>query len=655
MKNEKRMSGFVKKLTAALLALAVVFAALPFLPASMEAEAATTITSVVLAADTTLPSAGSEVFYPGIYAVNGSESLVSLIDLEKSSAGWFYINNTSGELDYYENSTFKSGYVYNLYVELAAKSSAKFSDSCSVILATPYGNVAGYVYDTFEGGLIIGFDFYFNLQTNVKKITSVNFKTTSPDPKTGNTVFTPVLNSVNGSTSSKTLVSDVECQWGCRTINTNADFETCTSNTFEPGNEYILIVGVGATGTSAFDSKCKVTLTTANGTYDGELAVIGDAAIGAVFYFETAPTELKITKQPVSTSVYSGEEVSATVEAEGDGVTYQWYVKEPGASAYSKSSVTTGTYTTNMTAAKDGRILQCVIRDRYGNMIKSDVVKITMIPATELKITKQPVSTTVFKGDTAEVSVEAQGDGLTYQWWIKNPGDSAYSKSSITTATYATNMTEAKDGRILRCVVKDRYGNLVRSDIVTINMKAATELKITKQPVSASVLKGETVKVSLEAQGDGLTYQWWIKNPGDSAYSKSSITTATYATNMTEAKDGRILRCVVKDRYGNLVRSDIVTISMKAPAELKITKQPVSASAEIGKYVSVSVEAEGDGLTYQWWIKNPGDSAYTKSSIKTATYTTNMTAAKDGRILRCVIKDKYGNLVRSDIVTINVK
>ncbi len=382
---------------------------------------------------------------------------------------------------------------------------------------------------------------------------------------------------------------------------------------------------------------------------DWEKIKIGNNNVRLIYVQLHCIIPATIAVQPTNAIAGNGEKVSTKITAVGDELTYQWYTCEPGKTTFSKSSVTRSTYEATMTAAKSGRKVYCIVTDKYGNTVKSKEVTLSL-----LEITQQPVSAEALNGELVSVTIEAQGDDVTYQWWIKNKGDSVYTKSSITTDTYSAVMDESRDGRIIRCVVKDKYGNLVRSDIVTISMKAPAELKITQQPKSASAANGEYVSVTVKAQGDGVTYQWWIKNKGDSSYTKSSITSGTYTTNMTEAKDGRILRCVIKDKYGNLVRSDIVTISMEAPAELKITQQPVSASAANGEYVSVTVKAQGDGVTYQWWIKNPGDSSYTKSSIKSDTYTTNMTEAKDGRILRCVIKDKYGNLVRSDIVTITM-
>ncbi|WP_289466241.1 hypothetical protein, partial [Klebsiella pneumoniae] len=51
----------------------------------------------------------------------------------------------------------------------------------------------------------------------------------------------------------------------------------------------------------------------------------------------------------------------------------------------------------------------------------------------------------------------------------------------------------------------------------------------------------------------------------------------------------------------------------KAPAELKITTQPKNTCIKIGETGKVTVKATGEGLTYQWYYKNPGDTAFSKS------------------------------------------
>ena len=66
-------------------------------------------------------------------------------------------------------------------------------------------------------------------------------------------------------------------------------------------------------------------------------------------------------------------------------------------------------------------------------------------------------------GEVARVSVKAQGDGLTYEWYLKNAGSDEWIKSSLTGKTSSCTMNTARDGREVYCVITDAYGNQVTS------------------------------------------------------------------------------------------------------------------------------------------------------------------------------------------------
>ena len=152
------------------------------------------------------------------------------------------------------------------------------------------------------------------------------------------------------------------------------------------------------------------------------------------------------------------------------------------------------------------------------------------------------------------------------------------------------------------------------------------------------------------ATGKDLTYRWYIKDPADAKYRKTTNTTDTYTYTMTEAKDGRKLYCVIRDAYGNSLKSTFFIC--QTPTAAEITQQPENDRAAIGKKVSVSVGAKGDGLTYRWFWRSPGSEEFRESPITSSTYTLKMTAARSGRDLYCVITDRYGNSVQSETVKI---
>ena len=86
-----------------------------------------------------------------------------------------------------------------------------------------------------------------------------------------------------------------------------------------------------------------------------------------------------------------------------------------------------------------------------------------------------------------------------------------------------------------------------------------------------------------------------------------------------------------------------------------IIQQPADTSAFLGDKVTVSVEAAGYPLKYQWYYRDAGSKTFTRSSIQESTYVLTMTEARDNREVYCVITDAYGNQVVSDTVELCIK
>ena len=89
-------------------------------------------------------------------------------------------------------------------------------------------------------------------------------------------------------------------------------------------------------------------------------------------------TPLKITTQPKSVTVAKNKTAKATVKANGDGLKYTWYYKNAGQKSFSKSSVTSATYSTKMTTKSKGRQVYCVVKDKYGCKTKSNTATLKM-------------------------------------------------------------------------------------------------------------------------------------------------------------------------------------------------------------------------------------------------------------------------------------
>lgn len=265
---------------------------------------------------------------------------------------------------------------------------------------------------------------------------------------------------------------------------------------------------------------------------------------------------LKIVEEPKNTYTQAGKTVKVPLKAQGKGLKYQWYIKNAGQKKYSKSAVTSATYSCKMNEKAKDRLAYCIITDAEGNRIKSK----TVILREAASITSQPKNTQAQSGNTVKVTVKASGDGLKYQWYVKNADAKKFTKSSVTKATYSTKMREAAQGRQIYCVVTDTYGKTAKSKTVTLGMTVS----ITQQPKSVTVKEGQTAKVSFQAVGDGLKYTWYFIDVDDATFKKTSTFTGnTYSVKMGDSRNGRLIYCVVADAYGNKVATDIVSLKMK--------------------------------------------------------------------------------------------
>lgn len=267
-------------------------------------------------------------------------------------------------------------------------------------------------------------------------------------------------------------------------------------------------------------------------------------------------------------------------------------------------------------------------------------------------ILTQPVSDDAAIGEKATIFVEAQGEGLRYQWYYRDAGDTAFTKSTVRKSTYTLTVKASNAARELYCVITDSKGNQAVTDTVKLLKPLAQELKILRQPESASAAIGETATVSMEVQGVGLSYQWYYRDLPGGSLTKSTITSKNYSLTVKPINVNRELYCVITDSLGNQVRTETVKLVLPLEETLELVKQPVSSHAAIGETASVSVEARGEGLRYQWYFRNTPDGALSKSSITGSTYCVTVSKSNAQRVVYCVITDGHGNQVTTDTVAL---
>ncbi|MBO2515990.1 MAG: hypothetical protein CW338_01760 [Clostridiales bacterium] len=380
----------------------------------------------------------------------------------------------------------------------------------------------------------------------------------------------------------------------------------------------------------------------------------------------TAPvTELKILTQPQDASAETGEQVSFSVTAQGDSVTYLWQTKAAGASAWTDTAVTAASMTlSSLTLDKNGMQARCIVKDSHGAQVTSTAATLTVteVSGTELKILTQPQDASAETGEQVSFSVTAQGDSVTYLWQTKAAGASAWTDTAVTAASMTLSaLTLDKNGMQARCIVKDSHGAQVTSTAATLTVTEApgSSLRIITQPVPFTGDIGDTFSFTVEAAGEGLTYQWKYRTKGSTSWritSLGSAKTATLTGSVTSARLNYEYSCVIKDEHGETLQSNAVCIEQHI-IELRIQTPPQNATGNIGDSFSFTVGAQGTGLTYQWKYRTKGSDSWSNTSLsgaKTATLTGSVTSTRLKYEYCCEIKDKHGETLQSNAVCVQL-
>ena len=355
----------------------------------------------------------------------------------------------------------------------------------------------------------------------------------------------------------------------------------------------------------------------------------------------TVAQPVTIIASPANSVSEAGRVASFYVEAEGEGLTYQWEYSDDNGENWIASTNGSPVAVCRVTPEVNGRLYRCVVTDAYGNYAVSENAVLRI--QTNLVITTQPQDYTGAVNSTAKFVIAAEGEGLTYQWQYSDDGK-VWDASTLKTAVYSAKLTAAKSGRMVRCVVTDQYGN----SVTTVSAMMRIALTITAQPADYVGAVNSTAKFTVKASGAGLSYQWEYSDDGET-WLLSSLKSATYSAKLTSEKNGRMVRCVVTDQHGN----SVTTVSAVMRIALTITAQPKDYTGAVNSTAKFTVAASGNGLTYQWQYSDDGVT-WLPSTLKSATYSAKLTAEKDGRMVRCILTDANGNTVITNAATMKI-
>ncbi|MBK9248760.1 MAG: choice-of-anchor D domain-containing protein [Ignavibacteria bacterium] len=320
-----------------------------------------------------------------------------------------------------------------------------------------------------------------------------------------------------------------------------------------------------------------------NGNEDGDAwnfmstITITVASAGSVAL--TAPNGGETLCRGASTNItWSPVGISGNVKLEytTDGTTFTQIVTVPA---------TPGSYTWNIpTSQVTGTNYKIRVSD-VSNTAVNDLSNANFSILSTPVISIQPKSDSACPGNPLTLSVTTDNPtGYTYQW-RKN--------STNITGANATNYTitsiQASDAATYDVVITGCTPLTSTAVQVLVNAPPT----ITTQPSDQIVCPGSAVTFNASASGTGLSYQWKHNNINITGATNSVLTLPT-----TTHADSGSYSLVVTGLCAPLQTSNIV--SLKFTPAPTISKNPRDTTVCNGASVTLSVTANGTGLTYQW-------------------------------------------------------
>ncbi|MBK9182348.1 MAG: SBBP repeat-containing protein [Ignavibacteria bacterium] len=161
-------------------------------------------------------------------------------------------------------------------------------------------------------------------------------------------------------------------------------------------------------------------------------------------------------------------------------------------------------------------------------------------------LTQQPMSSSACEGRPLTLGVAATGQELTYQWRrngvdIKDAIGPDYTIPALSPQTVGQYV----------CVVNGKCSPNVTSQAAVVTIAPSTT--ITTQPVSRVVVQNTTLRLSVQATGGGLTYQW--QKNGDPI---PGATRSEYSVLAAALSDAGKYRCEVTGGCGTVTSDEIV-------------------------------------------------------------------------------------------------
>ncbi len=339
--------------------------------------------------------------------------------------------------------------------------------------------------------------------------------------------------------------------------------------------------------------------------------VTSDTAVLSVKY--NAPTELNFVG---NSTVKVGDLASLLVESDAKEVSFVWSNEQSG-NAYSNVFMEVGNYTVVCTASNEG-----------GSLVKE--FEIQVIAADKAEFLTDIESTTVYVGESLELSVEVDIDDVTYQWYKNNEIVEGETAATIV----VTDLTKENAGDEYYCVV-NHYGteSISNKAVVNVLYNKPTNLILTQD---SDAIAGGKVVLEANAEGEALTYVW------------SDGTVGQILETPIFAEYGDFYyACTVSNEGGSIEK--VIKVVVAPYPNLEILAQPQDVNVLEGESAEFAVEV-AEEVAYQWYKNNEIIAGAVEASLTL----NDVAKADDGSEVICKMTI-YGTTFTSSVAKLGVK
>jgi len=332
----------------------------------------------------------------------------------------------------------------------------------------------------------------------------------------------------------------------------------------------------------------------------------------------TGSATVTVNPNPVLSSVSASpnpvcDQQTLTLSAQASGGTGSLSYAWSGPNGYAASTIPA----TRTVGSGDGGVYSVTVTDANGCQASGQTASVSVTPKTD--ITGITPSQAICGGQPFQVSVQANGSGLTYQWYRRTGATTTQLIAGATSAA-PTIPVQFLPGNLF-VIVSGACGK--DTAFVTLTFKAPTLLQWTAGTVS-QVCEGNTLTLSVTGSGPGSLAYAWRKDGGPVLGTGSSLTIAN-----AQLADAGSYACTLTSECQSVTLSTPVVVRY-----LRISQQPpATVNLCAGSTVlTVGVQAVGLTPTYQWRRNGSVIAGATSASLtvlasRAGTYTVEVRSA----------------------------